>query len=104
VLTAWPNDGVPVTWHPGDAQTPCAGGEPWGFCTHDYARSSFGQNHEGLGQDEYRVTAGITYTGRYDVYNAGDPDPIAGAVIGDVDRTVELGLAVDEAQAVNTRG
>jgi hypothetical protein len=103
-LTAWPNGDMPITWNAGDALTPCAGGEPWGACTHDYGRSSFGQNHEGLGQDEYRVTAGITYTGRYDVFVDGNPAPIAGDEIGNVDRTVQLGLAVDEAQAVNTRG
>jgi hypothetical protein len=102
VLTAWPNGDVPITWDTGDEQTPCGANDPWGACTHDYGRSSFGQNHEGLPGDRYRVTAGITFTGRYDVFNG--PDQIAGAVIGNVDRTVQLALAVDEAQAVNTRG
>jgi hypothetical protein len=102
VLTAWPNGDVPITWHTGDRQTPCEDDDPWGACTHDYGRSSFGQNHEGLPPDHYRVTAGITFTGRYDVFNGNDP--IAGADIGNVDRTVQLGLAVDEGQAVNMRG
>jgi hypothetical protein len=101
VLTAWPDDGVPIDWHTGDGRTPCDPADGRWACTHDYARSSYRQHHEGLPNHHYRVTAGITYTGRYAVYNGSAP--IAGADIGNVGRTVELGLAVDEAQAVNTR-
>jgi hypothetical protein len=102
VLKARPDTDVPIDWHTGDGQSPCGATDARGFCTHDYGRSSFGQHHEGLPNHHYRITAGITYLGHYDVVANGTV--IADADIGNVDRTVELGLAVDEAQAINTRG
>jgi hypothetical protein len=102
VLTAWPDGNVPIVWHTGDGPSPCGAADGWGVCTHDYGRSSYGQHHEGLASHHYRITAGITYLGHYDVVANGTV--IASADIGNVDRTVEFGLAVEEAQAVNTRG
>jgi hypothetical protein len=102
VLTATPDANVPIVWHTGDGQSPCEPTDARGFCTHDYGRSSFGQHHEGLPNHHYRVTAGLTYLGHYDVIANGTV--VASADIGNVDRTVAFGLAVEEAQAVNTRG
>jgi hypothetical protein len=102
ILTATPDPDVPITWHTGDGLSPCAPDDARGECTHDYRRSSYGQHHEGLANHQYRITAGITYRGHYDVVMAGG-GTIASADIGNVDRTVASGLAVDEAQAVNSR-
>ncbi len=102
VLTARPDANVPIDWHTGDGPSPCEATDAPGFCTHDYSRSSYGQHHEGLPNDHYRITAGITYLGHYDVVANGAV--IASADIGNVDRTVQFGLAVDDAEAINTRG
>jgi hypothetical protein len=102
VLSAEPDLLVPTVWHTGDGRRACEDGGAPGVCTHEYTRSSNGQHHEGLPRDQYRVTAGITYLGHYDVFLAGVR--ITGDDIGNVQRTAELPLPVDEAQAVNTHG
>ncbi len=101
-VSAVPDPAFPPVWHTGDGPPACADDDGPGVCTHSYARSSNGQRHDGLPRNHYRVTAGITYLGHYDVFVGGVL--IAGADIGDVVRTAELPLAVDEAQAINTRG
>jgi hypothetical protein len=102
LVSAEPDPAVPVVWHTGDGRPPCTPEDGPDVCTHEYERSSNGQHHEDLPRDHYRVSADITYRGRYDVLvNGGRIDS---ADIGNIERAVELPLAVDEAQAINTRG
>jgi hypothetical protein len=102
VVSAVPHRAFPFVWHTGDGRQACAADDAPGVCTHGYVRSSNGERHDGLPRDHYRVTADVTYLGHYDVFVNGAP--FGGADIGDIVRTAELPLAVDEAQAINTRG
>ncbi len=100
-VSAKPDPNIPIVWHTGDGHEACAPDDPPRACTHVYPRSSNGQRQAGLPRDQYRVTAGITYLGHYTV-TIGSVT-IADADLGNVQRTVGLPLAVDEAQAINTR-
>ena len=52
------------------------------------------------GQEAYEITASYSYTGGYDVYVMGQL--IDSGELGDIPRTSETVLAVNEAQAINT--
>ena len=91
-----------VTWTTGDGLEACnAAPGPAGECAHVYARSSLngGGTHTGL--PAYTITAEVTYTGSYTVTANGVQ--VGGVTdIGDIQRTSETSLAVNEAQAINT--
>ena len=93
-----------VTWTTGDGLEACnAAPGPAGQCAHVYDRSSIdgGGTHNGL--PAYTITAEVNYTGAYTVTANGVQ--VGGVTdIGDIQRTSETTLAVNEAQAINTRG
>jgi hypothetical protein len=99
-LSADPDPGVPVVWHAGDGRQACESDADPAVCTHVYARSSYGQHHEGILPNEYRVSADITYIGHYVVTLNGGV--VADDDIGNIQRAAVLGLPVDEGQAINT--
>jgi hypothetical protein len=104
-VEVWADPTGVIEWDTGDGVEACNGTAPTpDGCAHVYNQSSAGQgNTDGAGRPAYHITAEIGYTGGYAVYAAGsfvggDED------IGDVFRTSETFLAVDEAQALNTGG
>ena len=89
-----------VDWSTNDGQPACNAPAPAGFaCAHTFSRSSIDQPGHA-----YTITASIHYSGRYDVYVAGQAAPIAGDEVGFVDRVSTVTLGVDEAQALNNDG
>lgn len=102
-VEVWADPVGEVTWDTGDGLPGCnAPDGPAGECAHLYEQSSRGQGGDDHGLPAYTIAAEITYTGGYAVY-AGGAHVGGSDDIGDIVRTAEATLAVNEAQAVNTR-
>jgi hypothetical protein len=103
-INAVPKPDSLVTWTMGDGGSVACpnGGLPPGSCTYEYTRSSAGEGVDGTtGLPAFTVTAGYTYTGTYEVRVMGRV--IDSGSLGDIERTATTTLAVNEAQAINTR-
>lgn len=107
-VTVWANpdpNGL-VRWNTGEAEMTCT--QPIDApedCAYTYQQSSLGQTGtDAAGRPAYTITVSMTYIAGYSVSVGGEivatVDPI-----GNVDRTSPpYYLAVEEAQAINTRG
>ena len=97
-VIVWADPQPEIAWDTGDGREACnTTPGPGGACAHLYAESSAG--HPG----GYHITATITYTGGYAVaVNGIEVDRVEN--IGNIVRTSEVNLPVDEAQAINDDG
>jgi hypothetical protein len=101
-VEVWADPIGDVEWDTGDRLPACnAPSGSQGECAHIYSRSSVDGGALDHGLPAYQITALINYQGGYAVYangaNVGGEDDI-----GDLQRTSETFLAVNEAQAINT--
>ncbi|HEX5947110.1 MAG TPA: hypothetical protein VFY82_12565 [Acidimicrobiales bacterium] len=90
-----------ITWDTGDGLPACnAPAGPAGECAHVYDQSSIDGDATHHGLPAYTISAEVNYTGAYTVSANGVQ--VGGATdIGDIQRTSETALAVNEAQAIN---